>query len=95
MKKLMVSERCHQRATPNEHIFDLRKIWPGAMAHSCNPSYSGESWFKASPDEVCETPISKNPSQKGLVEWLKMSALSSDSSTAHKHTHTHKICFIV
>jgi hypothetical protein len=53
------------------------------VAHACNPSYSGgrdqedgsskPAWENSSLDSV-----SKNPSQKiGLVEWLKMKALSS------------------
>jgi hypothetical protein len=29
-------------------------------------------------------PISKNPSQKGLAEWLKVKALNSSFSTAKK-----------
>jgi hypothetical protein len=33
---------------------------------------------------VCETLPQKNPSQKGLVEWLKVYALSSNPSTANK-----------
>jgi hypothetical protein len=54
------------------------------VAHACNPSYSvgkdqedhgsKRAWANCSQD-----PISKNPSQKitGLVEWLKVKALSS------------------
>jgi hypothetical protein len=37
---------------------------------------------------VLETPISKNPSHnKGLVEWLKVEALSSSPNNTHTHTH--------
>jgi hypothetical protein len=37
--------------------------------------------FEASPADTSQDPLSKNPSQKGLVEWFKMQALSSSSST--------------
>jgi hypothetical protein len=38
---------------------------------------------------VLETLSQKYPSQKGLVEWLKVKALSSSPSNTHTHTHTH------
>jgi hypothetical protein len=37
---------------------------------------------------VLETLSQKYPSQKGLVEWLKVKALSSSPSNTHTHTHT-------
>jgi hypothetical protein len=41
--------------------------------------------FEASLREiVCETLSKKNPTQKGLVKWLKVQALSSSPSTAKK-----------
>jgi hypothetical protein len=41
---------------------------------------------------VCETFSPKNPSQKkGLVEWLKMQALSSNPSTAKKKIRRRRI----
>jgi hypothetical protein len=60
------------------------------VAHACNPSNSGgrdqedrgskPAWANNSQD-----PISKKPYHKktGLVEWLKVKALSSSSSTIH------------
>jgi hypothetical protein len=61
------------------------------MAHTCNPSYSGDrdedhsskpAWANSLRD-----PISKKPLTKiGLVEWLKVKALSSNPSTTHTHT---------
>jgi hypothetical protein len=43
------------------------------VAHTCNPSYSGGSGFETSLGAiVCETLSQKNPSQKELVEWLKV-----------------------
>jgi hypothetical protein len=59
------------------------------VAHTCNPSYPGgrdqehlilkPAWANSSRD-----PISKIPSQKGLVEWLKVKAVSSNPSAAKK-----------
>jgi hypothetical protein len=57
------------------------------VAHTYNPSCSGgrdqkdcQRWANSPQD-----PISKNPiTKKGLVEWLKVSALSSNLSTASK-----------
>jgi hypothetical protein len=59
-------------------------IEPALVAHACDPSYSGGSRFKASPEQiVLQDPILKNPSQKKeLVEWLKVKILSSSHSNA-------------
>jgi hypothetical protein len=39
------------------------------------------SQFEASPRQIVRETLSrKNPSQKGLVEWLKVKALSSNPS---------------
>jgi hypothetical protein len=64
------------------------------VAHVCNPSYSGgrdqenrgskPAWTNRSRD-----PILKNPLQKGLVEWLKVQALSSSSTAKKKKKRTH------
>jgi hypothetical protein len=59
------------------------------VAHTCNPSYSGgrdQQDRGSKPDQAksFQDPISKNPSQKSLVEWLKVKALSSKPSTAKK-----------
>jgi hypothetical protein len=41
---------------------------------------------------VCETPISKKTTtKKGLVEWLKAQALSSNPSTAHTQKKINEI----
>jgi hypothetical protein len=60
------------------------------VAHSCNPRYSGgrdqedqgskPAWGNSSNDPISKKPITK----KGLVEWLKVKALSSNLSTAKK-----------
>jgi hypothetical protein len=60
------------------------------MAHTYNPSYSGgrdqedsslkSDWANSSQDPILKKPITK----KGLVEWLKMKALSSNPSTTQK-----------
>jgi hypothetical protein len=56
--------------------------------HACNPSYPGgrdqeDRSLKPAQANSLWNPISKNPSQKlGLVEWLKVKALSSSPSTA-------------
>jgi hypothetical protein len=55
------------------------------VAHTCNPSYSGgrdqedRGWKPA--QIVLETLTRKYPSQKELVEWLKVKALNSSPST--------------
>jgi hypothetical protein len=59
------------------------------VAHTCNPSYSGGSdqedqSLSQLGQTVHETLSQKNTSQKGLVEWLKVKALSSNPSTTKK-----------
>jgi hypothetical protein len=57
------------------------------VAHTCNPSYSGgrdqEDWgSKPAWANSLQVPISKTPHTKtGLVEWLKVYALSSNPRT--------------
>jgi hypothetical protein len=58
------------------------------VAHACNPGYSGgrdqedhglkPAWANSSARPCLE----KTHHKKGLVEWLKVKALSSNSSTA-------------
>jgi hypothetical protein len=63
---------------------------PGASGSRYNPSYSGGRDQKdrsSKPARVnsSQDPISKNPSQKiGLVEWLRVKALSCSPSTTKK-----------
>jgi hypothetical protein len=59
------------------------------VAHACNPSYSGgrdqeAQGLKPAQANSLRDPISKRPITKGLVEWLKVKALSSSPSTAKK-----------
>jgi hypothetical protein len=60
------------------------------VAHSCNPSYSGgkdqeDCSSKPAQANGSQDPISKKTHhKKGLVEWLKVLALSSNPSTAKK-----------
>jgi hypothetical protein len=60
------------------------------MAHVYNPSYSGgrdqeDHDLKPVQANSLRDPISNKPITKiGLVEWLKMKALSSSPSTAKK-----------
>jgi hypothetical protein len=64
------------------------KIGRVPVAHACNPSYSGgrdqeDGGSKPSEASSLQDPISKIPFTKiGLVEWLKVQALSSSPSTA-------------
>jgi hypothetical protein len=52
------------------------------LVHTCNPSFSGRSRFKASWGKQFERPYLEKPFTKiGLVEWLKVKALSSSPST--------------
>jgi hypothetical protein len=60
------------------------------VAHACNPSYLGgrnqqdhgskPAWANSSSDPISKKPITK----KGVVEWLKVQALSSSPSTTQK-----------
>jgi hypothetical protein len=60
------------------------------VAHAYNPSYSGgrgqedcgskPAWENSSRDPIFKKPFTKI----GLVEWLKVKALSSSLSTAKK-----------
>jgi hypothetical protein len=68
------------------------------MAHACSPSYSGgrdqeDYGLKPAQANSPRDPILKNPSPKRLMEWLKVYALSSNSSTSNKtkHTNDHSI----
>jgi hypothetical protein len=60
------------------------------MAHTCNPSYSRgrdqeDRGLKLAQANSLRDPILKTPNmKKRLVEWLKVWALSSNSSTAKK-----------
>jgi hypothetical protein len=68
------------------------------VAHACNPNYSGDrdQEFKASPQaNSLQYPILKKNHQKnGLVEWLKVQALSSKPSTAKKKNKINKIKYL-
>jgi hypothetical protein len=60
------------------------------VTHTCNPGYSGgreqeDRGSKPAPENSSTIPYLKNPFTKiGLVEWLKVKALSSSPSTAKK-----------
>jgi hypothetical protein len=62
------------------------------MTHACNPSYSGgrdqaDHSLKPALANSSWHPISKKKkknNKKGLVEWLKVKAVSSKPSTAKK-----------
>jgi glutamate formiminotransferase len=49
------------------------------VAHACNPNYSG-----GRDQEDCSS-NKKKITKIGLVEWLKVKAPSSNSSTTHTH----------
>jgi hypothetical protein len=79
---------------PNSPVKRYKVCWV-PMAHVCNPSNSGvkdqedhgskPAWANSSARLYLETPFIKI----GLVEWLKVKALSLSPSTTHTHTHTH------
>jgi hypothetical protein len=54
------------------------------VAHTCNPSYSGGRDQEARDSKPAQANSSQDPiskhHKKGLVEWLKMKALSSNHS---------------
>jgi hypothetical protein len=60
------------------------------VAHACNPSYSGgrdqeDQGSKPAQANSSQDSILKNTHhEKGLVEWLKVQALSSNPSTTKK-----------
>jgi hypothetical protein len=58
------------------------------VAHTCNLSYwrgRNQEDLGNQPGQIVQEALSrKYPSQKGLVEWLKMKALSSSPSTEKK-----------
>jgi hypothetical protein len=68
----------------------LRKAFMAPVAHACNPSYSGgrdqeDCGSKPTPSKQFLKPyLEKIPHKKGLVEWLKVQALSSSPSTAKR-----------
>jgi hypothetical protein len=57
------------------------------VAHACNPSYSGGRYQEDRGSKPVQANSSQDPSlkksftKKGLVEWLKVEALSSSPST--------------
>jgi hypothetical protein len=62
---------------------------PGAVTHTCYPSYSGgrdqKDQLEASPGRQFTRPyLEETHHKKGLMEWLKVYALSSNPSTAKK-----------
>jgi hypothetical protein len=55
----------------NHHVQLSLKIVLERPAHSCNPSYSGGSWFEANSREIVPETLKKTHNKKGLTEWLK------------------------
>jgi hypothetical protein len=55
---------------------------PGAGAHSCNPTYSGgreqEDRSRSQLRQTVRPNLENTHHKKGLVEWLKVEALSSN-----------------
>jgi hypothetical protein len=69
----------------NNNIKKLKRA--GRLCLMSNPSYSGgrekeDRGLKSAQANSSGDRILKNPSQKGLAEWLKVKALSSSPSTA-------------
>jgi hypothetical protein len=64
----------------------------GTSGFLCNPSYSGgrdqeDCSSKPARQIVHETLSQKYPSQKGLVEWLKVKTLNSSPNNEKKIPH--------
>jgi hypothetical protein len=76
----------------NSYVHIKRIIGPDAGGSPYNPSYSGgrdqeDHGSKPAQANSAQDPISKKPIIKiGLAEWLKVKALSSNSSTTNKQT---------
>jgi hypothetical protein len=68
----------------------LRNSSKESAAHACNPRYSGgrdqkDHGWKPAQGNTSSEPILQKPITKiGLVEWLKVEALSSNPSTVKK-----------
>jgi hypothetical protein len=66
------------------------------MTHSCNPSYSGDRdredrGSKPARANSSQDPVSKRTQRKtGLVEWLRVQALSSSPGTTKKRKEKKK-----
>jgi hypothetical protein len=77
---------------PEYRVRGIRTSYRVPVAHSYNPSYSGDRDHRTITVRnqlgqiVCEHPISKIPNTKkgGLVEWLKVRAMSSSPSTEER-----------
>jgi hypothetical protein len=71
-----------------------------SVAHAYNPSYSGgrdqeDRGLKSTPANSSQDPISEKPITKtGLVEWLKVKALSSKPSSKPKCKLMSNFCSI-
>jgi hypothetical protein len=79
-----------------QYLIEIIAISHTPVAYTCNLSYSGgrdQEDHNSKPAAVnsSQDPISKNPVTKKieLVEWLKVSTLSSSPSTA-KNNNFHK-----
>jgi hypothetical protein len=71
------------------------------VAHSCNPNYSGGRDLEDCSSKPATAKCSLRPSlekilhKKGLVEWLKVEALSSNPSTSKKpHNINYRLIYI-
>jgi hypothetical protein len=64
------------------------------VAYTCNPSYLGgrnqedHDSKPALANSSVRPYLEKRFTKIGLIEWLKVKALSSNPSTTHTHTHT-------
>jgi hypothetical protein len=77
---------------------EYKQVCRVPVAHTYNPSYSGgrdqeDRGSKPVGQTIQETLSRKTLSQKiGLVEWLKVKALSSSPNTAKKQKEHKQIC---
>jgi hypothetical protein len=75
------------------NILKMLLISQVLVAHTCNPSYSGggdqeDCGSQPARANSSQDPISKNTQEtKGLVEWLKVKALSSSPSSTKKKNY--------
>jgi hypothetical protein len=71
-------------------FLSIRNLSQVLVAHTCNPSYSGgrdqeDCGSKPTLGKWFSRPhLKKSHHKKGLVEWLKVKALSSSPSTAER-----------
>jgi hypothetical protein len=79
-----------------EKFYLKKKAWHQWLTPIILATQEAEIWripVQSQPGQIVHKSLSqKHPSQKGLVEWLKVKALSSSSSTKNNKKMIEPIC---